>query len=189
MILVIYSPCILSPYLSYKGYEDEIDENNIKLYNKFVEIMYKYKDKVIFRSYLCPETLLTLSIPRLPASREIYERIGMKEISNIISSWIDNLIRELNPEKIIFIGRKYSPTCGVNGTYRIKENENIDKIFEYWIERKIDKKEMKEKMYKKDGEPGILIEELMKKFNNIIFIDIDNKNIEESLNKLEELLK
>ncbi len=192
MKLVIYSPCIENPSVTYKGPESENYETVKYLYQRFAEIKAKYKD-VIFRPYPCPEFLLTLSAPRVPCSKEMYEALGMKKIAIIITQWIKKLVEELKPEKVIIVGKKYSPTCGVTGTYKLKDKTLLEKLLPYAVNQDLNRsKEIKGNMQRVEGESGVLMEILKKELPYAMFVDIDGSSIEtieRDLSKLEKLLE
>ncbi len=42
--------------------------------------------------------------PRAPASREVYERLGMRERAKVIAEFIGRVLTEERPERVVFVG-------------------------------------------------------------------------------------
>ncbi len=134
-------------------------------------------------AYPCPEFEL-IGWPRAPASREVYERLGMRERAKAIADFIGRILTEEKPEKVVFVGVKGSPTCGVFHT----SSSNPDKypyraMQEFFYlgkkERIQHSKELvKEQNFELKPLPGILFEILMARFPEGVYFEFDKEDVE-----------
>ena len=127
--------------------------------------------------YPCPETLI-YSVPRCPCSKNVYEKTKVKENCVKIAKAIKFITEKLKPKKLIIVGIKYSPTCGVFHT-SYSEDFDVDKI------KPEEYDEIKKKMLKKEGE-GILFE-ILKKEINAIYIEVYKDDFTDLLKVLFEI--
>ncbi|NJE09037.1 DUF523 domain-containing protein [Thermococcus sp. M39] len=184
--LIVIAPCLLSPFIVYRGPK----EKEYRTASTLMELFGKYHYLKIL-AYPCPEFLL-LGFPRAPASKEVYEKLGMREYAKRVAEFIAKSIEEEQPSRVIFIGVKGSPTCGVFHTTssdsekypyeRIEEFKKLPREERFKIAEEIAKDF---KLVKGDG---ILFEILKAKVEGI-YLEIDKDNLEKSLSKLDNLLK
>ncbi|MDI3475829.1 MAG: hypothetical protein PWQ95_1557 [Thermococcaceae archaeon] len=189
MKLLVIAPCLLSPFYVYRGPKEKEYETARRLRELIGELGEEWQ----VLAYPCPEYEL-ISWPRAPASREVYERLGMRARAKIIADFIGRVLTEEKPEKVVFVGVKGSPTCGVFHTsssnpesypYRamgeffyLRKDERIERSKELVREQNFELKPM----------PGILFEILMASFPEGIYIEFDKEDIEGSLKRLEVVL-
>ncbi|WP_048149914.1 hypothetical protein [Palaeococcus ferrophilus] len=189
MKLLIIAPCLLSPFYVYRGPKEKEYETSRRL-RKFIG---ELGDEWEVLAYPCPEFEL-VGWPRAPASREVYERLGMRERAKIIADFIGRVLTDEKPEKVVFVGVKGSPTCGVFTTsssdpdrypYRamgeffyLGKGERIKRSKELVREQNFELKPL----------PGILFEILMARFPEGFYVEFDKDDIEGSIKRLEEAL-
>jgi len=187
--LLIISPCLLSPFHVYRGPKGKEYETARLLRELIGELDGEWQ----VLAYPCPEFEL-IGWPRAPASREVYERLGMRERAKVIADFIGRVLTEEKPEKVIFVGVKGSPTCGVFHTSSSDPESYpyraMQEFFYLSKEERIkrSKELVKEQGFKLVKMPGILFEILTARFPEATYIEFDKDNIEESLKRLEEHL-
>ncbi|WP_297437636.1 hypothetical protein [Thermococcus sp.] len=190
MKLLIIAPCLLSPFYVYRGPK----EKEYMTARLLRELIGELGDGWQVLTYPCPEYEL-IGWPRAPASREVYERLGMRERAKAIADFIGRALTEEKPEKIVFIGVRGSPTCGIFHTsssdpesypYRtMQEFFYMDKGERIERSREI----VKEQGFKLVKVPGILFEILMARFPEAVYVEFDKDDIEGSIKEMEEKLK
>jgi dephospho-CoA kinase len=187
MTLIVISPCLLSPYFVYRGPK----EKEYKTSKALTRFLAKYLNNVRILAYPCPEFLL-LGFPRAPAIKEVYERLGMREAVERVVEFIERVIKEEKPSKVIFIGVKGSPTCGVFHTSssdpnkypyeRMEEFKRLSKEERFKLAKEIAKD------FKLINGEGLLFELLKSRIKGV-YLEFDKDNIMDSLKKIEEALK
>jgi len=176
--LIVIAPCLLSPFTVYRGPK----EKEYRTASALMRLFGKYHYLKIL-TYLCPEFLF-LGFPRLPASKEVYEKLGMREYAKKVAEFIERVIKEENPSRVILIGVKGSPTCGVFHTTSSDPEEYFyEKIEEFKKLPREERFKIAEEIAKDfklvEGE-GILFEILKGKIEGI-YLEVDKDNLEESL--------
>ncbi|NJE26051.1 DUF523 domain-containing protein [Thermococcus sp. MV5] len=190
MKIIVLAPCLLSPFYVYRGPKDKEYKTSKELLNLFA----KHAEEIRVLTYPCPEYKL-IGWPRPPMSKEVLEKLGMSETARTIVDFIERVLTEEKPEKLIFVGVKGSPTCGVFYTtssdpekfpYRVTEG------FSYLNKReriKRSKELMKEQNFKVILGEGVLFQILKERFPEAIYLEFDKDNIEESLKQLNKHFK
>lgn len=190
MIMIVLAPCLLSPFYVYRGAK----EKEYKTSEKLLGFLSEYKNRIKMLTYPCPEYEL-IGWPRPPMSKEIFEKLGMKEKAEDIADFIGRVLTEEKPEKVIFLGVKGSPTCGVfNTTSSNPERFPYKVIQEFFYlpkeERiKRSKELMKEQEFKLIPGEGVLFEILKKRFPDFVYIEFDKDRIEESIERLKKVIE
>jgi len=190
MKLLIIAPCLLSPFYVYRGPKGKEYETARLLRELIGELGEDWQ----VLAYPCPEFEL-LGWPRAPASREVYEGLGMRERANRVADFIGRVLTEEKPGRVVFIGVKGSPTCGVFHT-----TSSDPKSYPYPVmreffymgkeDRLIRSKEIVEKGgFKLVSGPGLLFEELMKRFPDAEFLEFDKDDIRSSMKRTARALK
>ncbi|HDH44260.1 MAG TPA: DUF523 domain-containing protein, partial [Thermococcus sp.] len=108
MKIIVLAPCLLSPFYVYRGPKDK----EYKTSNELLNLLAKHAEEITVLTYPCPEYKL-IGWPRPPMSKEVFEKLGMSETAKTIVDFIERVLTEEKPEKVIFVGVKGSPTCGV----------------------------------------------------------------------------
>ena len=189
MKLLIIAPCLLSPFYVYRGPKEK-EYETAKL---LTELIGELDEDWQVLAYPCPEFEL-IGWPRAPASREVFERLGMRERAKVIADFIGRVLTEEKPEKAIFVGVKGSPTCGVFHTSSSDPESYpysaMQEFFYLSKEERIkrSKELVKEQNFRLVEMPGVLFEILMARFPEGTYIEFDKDNIEESLERLKEHL-
>jgi len=190
MKIIVLAPCLLSPFYVYRGPKDK----EYKTSNELLNLLAKHAEEIRVLTYPCPEYKL-IGWPRPPMSKEVFEKLGMSETAKTIVDFIERVLTEEKPEKVIFVGVKGSPTCGVFYTtssdpekfpYRIIEE------FSYLNKKeriKLSKELMEEQNFKVIPGGGVLFQILKNRFPEAIYLEFDKDNIEESLKQLDKHFK
>lgn len=190
MKIIVLAPCLLSPFYVYRGPKDK----EYKTTNELLNLLAKHAEEIRVLTYPCPEYKL-IGWPRPPMSKEVFEKLGMSETAKTIVDFIERVLTEEKPEKVIFVGVKGSPTCGVFYTtssdpekfpYRIIEE------FSYLNKKeriKLSKELMEEQNFKVIPGGGVLFQILKNRFPEAIYLEFDKDNIEESLKQLDKHFK
>ncbi|USH00615.1 hypothetical protein K1720_03990 [Thermococcus argininiproducens] len=189
MRIIVLAPCLLSPFYVYRGPKDKEYKTSKELLN----LLAKHAEEIRVLTYPCPEYKL-IGWPRPPMSKEVFEKLGMPEVAKTIVNFIERALTEEKPEKIIFVGVKGSPTCGVFHTTSSDPEKfpyRVIKEFSY-LNKEERIKESKELMEEQNfrvilGE-GVLFQILKERFPDAIYLEFDKDNIEESLKKLSKQL-
>lgn len=190
MKLLIIAPCLLSPFYVYRGPKEK-EYETAKLLR---ELIGELGEDWQVLAYPCPEFEL-IGWPRAPASREVYERLGMRERAKVIADFIGRVLTEERPERVVFVGVKGSPTCGVFHTSSSDpESYPYSAMQEFFYLSKEERIKRSKELVKEQGfklveMPGILFEILMARFPEATYIEFDKDNIEESLERLKEHLR
>ncbi|MEO2151483.1 MAG: hypothetical protein ABGW50_02355, partial [Thermococcus sp.] len=108
MNLLIIAPCLLSPFYVYRGPK----EKEYMTARELRKLVGELGDEWQVLAYPCPEFEL-IGWPRPPMGRESFERLGMRERVQVIADFIGRVLTEEKPERVVFVGVKGSPTCGV----------------------------------------------------------------------------
>lgn len=103
--MLVLAPCLLSPYLVYRGAK----EKDLVVAREVRKLLGRYPTVEVL-SYPCPEFVLH-GFPRPPATREVYERLGMREVAEKIAAFIQRVVVEERPAHLVLLGVKGSPTC------------------------------------------------------------------------------
>ncbi|AEK73564.1 hypothetical protein GQS_08350 [Thermococcus sp. 4557] len=189
MKLLIVAPCLLSPFYVYRGPKEKEYETAKRLRELIGELDEDWQ----VLAYPCPEYEL-IGWPRAPASREVFERLGMRERAKVIADFIGRVLTEERPERVVFVGVKGSPTCGVFHTSSSDpESYPYSAMQEFFYlskeERLKHSKELvKEKGFKLVAMPGILFEILMARFPEGTYIEFDKGDIEGSRERVKSVL-
>jgi len=190
MNLLIIAPCLLSPFYVYRGPKEKEYETAKRLR----ELIGKLGEEWQVLAYPCPEYEL-IGWPRAPASREVYERLGMRERAKITADFLGRVLTEERPEKVVFVGVKGSPTCGVFHTSSgDPESYPYSAMQEFFYLSKEERlKRSKELVEGQDFElkplPGILFEILMARFPGEVYIEFDKEEVEKSVGEIQEKIK
>ncbi|WP_297421748.1 hypothetical protein [Thermococcus sp.] len=189
MNLLVIAPCLLSPFYVYRGPKGKEYETAKRLR----KVIGKLGDDWQVLAYPCPEYAL-IGWPRAPASREVYERLGMHERAKVIADFIGRVLTEEKPEKVVFLGVKDSPTCGVfhtsssdPGGYPYRAMQEF-----FYMSRgeriKRSKELVEEQGFRLVKMPGILFEILMTRFPEALYLEFDKDDVEESVERVREAL-
>lgn len=189
MKLLVIAPCLLSPFYVYRGPKEK-EYETAKLLR---ELIGELDENWQVLAYPCPEYKL-VGWPRAPASREVYERLGMRERAKVIADFIGRVITEERPEKVVFLGVKGSPTCGVFHTSSSDpEGYPYMAMQEFFYlnkegRLKRSKELVMEQNFRLVQMPGILFEILMARFPEGTYIEFDKDDIEGSIERLRNVL-
>lgn len=189
MKLLVIAPCLLSPFYVYRGPKEKEYETAKWLR----ELIGKLGDEWKVLAYPCPEYAL-IDWPRAPASREVYERLGMRERAKLIADFIGRVLTEEKPEKVVFLGVKGSPTCGVFHTSSSDPERYPYRAMQefFYLSKEERLKRSKELVREQDFKlvkmPGILFEILTARFPEGTYIEFDKDDLEGSLKKVKEAL-
>ncbi|WP_297535784.1 hypothetical protein [Thermococcus sp.] len=190
MNLLIVAPCLLSPFYVYRGPKEKEYLTAKELRKLIGELGEEWQ----VLTYPCPEFEL-IGWPRPPMGRESFERLGMRERVQVIADFIGRVLTEEKPERVVFIGVKGSPTCGVFHTTSNDPNSfDYGLIPAFFYMDKEKRLEESRKVVEKFGfevkeGPGLLFEELMERFPEAEFLEFDKDDVEESVKRLEKALK
>ena len=190
MKIIVLAPCLLSPFYVYRGPKDK----EYKTSNELLNLLAKHAEEITVLTYPCPEYKL-IGWPRPPMSKEVFEKLGMSETAKTIVDFIERVLTEEKPEKVIFVGVKGSPTCGVFYTTSSDPEKFPYKIIEEFSylnkkERiKLSKELMEEQNFKVIPGGGVLFQILKNRFPEAIYLEFDKDNIEESLKQLDKHFK
>jgi len=190
MNLLVIAPCLLSPFYVYRGPK----EKEYEAAKRLRELIGELGDEWQVFAYPCPEFEL-ISWPRAPASREVYERLGMHERAKVIADFIGRVLTEEKPEKVVFVGVKGSPTCGVFHTSSSDPESYPYRAMQefFYLSKEERLKRSKELVGEQEFRlvkmPGILFEILMARFPEGVYIEFDKGDIEGSLTRLRDALQ
>ncbi len=190
MNLLIIAPCLLSPFYVYRGPK----EKEYRTARELRKLVGKLGDEWQVLAYPCPEFEL-IGWPRAPASREVFERLGMRERVQVIADFIGRVLTEEKPERVVFVGVKGSPTCGVFHTTsndpKSYPYSAMQEFFYLSKEERIkrSKELVKEQNFRLVEMPGVLFEILMARFPEAVYIEFDKDNIEKSAKEIQKKLK
>ncbi len=189
MNLLIIAPCLLSPFYVYRGPKEKEYETAKRLR----ELIGKLGDEWQVFAYPCPEYAL-IGWPRAPASREVYERLGMRERAKVIADFVGRVLAEEKPEKVVFLGVKGSPTCGVFHTSSSDPDgypyQTMQEFFYLGKEERLKRSKglVGEQGFRLVKMPGVLFEILMARFPEGTYIEFDKDDLEGSVETLKEAL-
>ncbi|NJE03994.1 hypothetical protein [Thermococcus sp. MV11] len=189
MKLLVIAPCLLSPFYVYRGPKEK-EYRTAQLLRKFIGEL--GEDWQVL-AYPCPEFEL-IGWPRAPASREVYGRLGMRERAKVIADFIGRVLTEERPEKVVFIGVKGSPTCGVFHTSSSDpEGYPYSAMQEFFYlgkeERVRRSREIVEgQNFKLVKMPGILFEILTARFPEGVYVEFDKDDVEGSMERVKSVL-
>ena len=190
MKLLIIAPCLLSPFYVYRGPKEKEYETARLLRELIGELDENWQ----VLAYPCPEFEL-LGWPRAPASREVYEGLGMRERAKGIADFIGRVLTEEKPERIVFMGVKGSPTCGVfHTTSSDPKSYPYPTMQKFFYMNKEDRVTRSREIVEGHGfklvnGPGLLFEELQKRFPDAEFLEFDKEDIKGSMERIERRLK
>ncbi|MBP1911241.1 hypothetical protein [Thermococcus stetteri] len=189
MNLLIIAPCLISPFYVYRGPKGKEYETARRLRKLIGEL----GDEWQVLAYPCPEYEL-IGWPRAPASREVYKRLGMRERARIIADFIGRVLTEEKPEKVVFVGVKGSPTCGVFHTSSSDPDRYpytaMQEFFYLSKEERLERSRelVKGQNFELRPLPGILFEILMARFPEEVYVEFDKEDVKGSIKRLEEVL-
>lgn len=189
MKLLIIAPCLLSPFYVYRGPKEK-EYETAKLLR---ELIGELGEDWQVLAYPCPEFEL-IGWPRAPASREVFERLGMRERAKVIADFIGRVLTEERPAKVVFVGVKGSPTCGVFHTSSSDpESYPYSAMQEFFYLSKEERLKRSKELVKEQGfklveMPGILFEILMARFSEVTYIEFDKEDIEGSMERVKSVL-
>jgi predicted secreted protein len=189
MKLLVIAPCLLSPFYVYRGPK----EKEYKTARRLRKLVGDLGEEWQVLVYPCPEYEL-IGWPRAPASREAYERLGMRERARRIADFIGRVLTEEKPEKVVFLGVKGSPTCGVFHTTSSDPDEYpYVAMQEFFYLSKEERMKRSKELVEEGGfelkpMPGILFEVLMPRFPEAIYLEFDKDDVEESLRRVQDAL-
>jgi len=187
--MIVTAPCLISPFYVYRGPK----EKEYRTSKELLSFLSEYKDKINVLIYPCPEYKL-IGWPRPPMSKEVFEKLGMSETAKTIVDFIERVLTEEKPEKIIFLGVKGSPTCGVFNTTSSNPEKFPYKSIQKFLhlskdERMMQSKElMKEQEFKVVPGEGVLFEILKNRFPEAVYFEFDKDNIDESIEELKKVI-
>ncbi|EHR78523.1 hypothetical protein OCC_11292 [Thermococcus litoralis DSM 5473] len=190
MKLLIMAPCLLSPFYVYRGAK----EKEYKTSEKLLSFLAEHKGEMKILTYPCPEYEL-IGWPRPPMSKEVFEKLGMGEKAENIADFIGRVLTEEKPEKIIFLGVKGSPTCGVFHTTSSNPEtfpyKAIQEFFYLPKEERINRSKelIKEQSFEVVPGEGVLFEVLKRRFPDAVYLEFDKDSIEKSIEKLKEAVE
>ncbi len=190
MNLLVIAPCLLSPFYVYRGPKEKEYETARRLR----ELIGKLGDGWGVFAYPCPEYAL-IGWPRAPASREVYERLGMRERAKVIADFIGRVLTEEKPEKVVFVGVKGSPTCGVFHTSSSDpESYPYRAMGEFFYLSKEERLKRSKELVKEQGfklveMPGILFEILMARFPEAVYLEFDKEEVKGSIERMRKVLR
>ncbi|AEO14013.1 hypothetical protein [Thermococcus sp. AM4] len=190
MNLLIVAPCLLSPFYVYRGPK----EKEYRTARELRKLIGELGEEWQVLTYPCPEFEL-IGWPRPPMGRESFERLGMRERVQVVADFIGRVLTEEKPERVVFIGVKGSPTCGVfHMTSNDPDSFDYGLIPAFFYMDKEKRLEESRKVVEKFGfevkaEPGLLFEELMERFPEAEFLEFDKDDVEESVKRLKNALK
>jgi len=190
MKLLVIAPCLLSPFYVYRGPKRKEYETAKQLR----ELVGKLGDEWQVLAYPCPEYAL-IGWPRAPASREVYERLGMRERAKVIADFIGRVLTDEGPERVVFVGVKGSPTCGVFHTSSSDpESYPYRAMQEFFYLSKGERLERSKELVRERGfrlvnTPGILFEILRARFPEAVYVEFDKEDITGSVGRIKEALE
>lgn len=190
MKLLITAPCLLSPFYVYRGPK----EKEFKTAEGLRELLAELGDEWQVLAYPCPEYEL-IGWPRPPMSREVYMHLGMVEKAKTIADFIGRILTEEKPEKVIFLGVKGSPTCGVFHTTKSNPDDfDFKAMQEFFYLSKGERLERSKEVMEKAGfklvpGEGILFEVLKDRFPEAVYLEFDKDDIERSVERVKEALR
>ncbi len=180
--LVIYAPCLDNPFLVYIGAR----KKEIETTKRWTEIKREFMDRgFLFFSYFCPETIVD-GWPRPPAGWQYYA----ERIPEWIIEHMEKIVSDVKPDRLVFVGIRNSPVCGVRNTAEGEVPETLSDAFRQadMETRQALKKEAYRYMRVVDG-PGALMRKLRERFPNAEFIDLDKGNLEKGFKEVKEMLE
>ncbi|WP_456365412.1 hypothetical protein [Thermococcus sp.] len=190
MNLLIIAPCLLSPFYVYRGPKEKEYETARRLRKLLGELGEEWQ----VLAYPCPEFEL-IGWPRAPASREAYEKLGMRERAKVIADFIGRVLTEEKPEEVVFLGVKGSPTCGVFHTSSSDPKRYPYRAMQefFYMDKgerlKRSKELVGEQGFKLVKMPGILFEILTARFPEGLYLEFDKGNIEKSVREMQKRLE
>ncbi|ACJ16934.1 hypothetical protein, conserved [Thermococcus onnurineus NA1] len=189
MNLLIIAPCLLSPFYVYRGPKEKEYKTAEELRKLFAQL----GDEWQVLAYPCPEYEL-IGWPRPPMSREAYMHLGMVEKAKTIADFIGRVLTEEMPEKVVFLGVRGSPTCGVFHTSSSDPESYPYKAVQefFYLSKEERLKRSKELVMEQNFRlvqmPGILFEILMARFPEAVYVEFDKEDIEDSIERVKEAL-
>ncbi len=184
--MAVVAPCLLSPYTVYRG----AVEKDVAAAAAVRACLGRHPD-VDLLSFPCPEFIL-LGFPRPPAPREVYERLGMREVAERVAAFIERVIAEEAPGHVVLVGVKGSPTCAAATT-----SSGDPDSYPYDLRERFRSLPKGERLrvaagiaasFGSVGRPGILFELLRTRVVGT-YLDFDKDRIPESVASLEAALR
>jgi len=189
MNLLIIAPCLLSPFYVYRGPKEK-EYETARLLREFIGGLGEGWQVL---AYPCPE-FEVMGWPRPPMGREDFEGLGMRERARKTADFIERVLAEEKPERVVFLGVRGSPTCGAFHTTSNQKPLGPGLAVEFSRmdkgERLLRSREIIEGFgfEVKEG-PGLLFEELIKRFPDAEFLEFDKDDIRGSMERTERALK
>jgi len=182
--MLVVAPCLISPYLVYRGAKGK----DLAAAWAVRELLGGRHPQVEVLSYPCPEFIL-LGFPRAPATREVYERLGMWEVAERVAAFIVRVIAEERPERLVLVGVKGSPTCAARITTCGAPKAHPDHLLEEFRglpkEERIERAREITRDFRPAERPGILFELLGERVAGT-YLDFDKDDIPGSVAALAE---
>ncbi len=184
--MLVIAPCLLSPYTVYRGAKGK----DIAAARAVRELLGRHTQVEVL-AYPCPEFIL-LGFPRPPATVEMYERLGLGEVAARVAAFIERVIVEENPQRVVLVGVKGSPTCAAFATTSGDPGGYPPRLIEEFKdlakeERLQRARELARPFRPREG-PGILFELLRRRVTGT-YLDFDKDRITASVEALEAALR
>ena len=176
----------MSPFLVYRGAKGK----DLATSRAVRELLARYP-QVELLSYPCPEFIL-LGFPRAPATREVYQRLGMGEVASRVAAFIKRVIAEERPPRVVLVGVKGSPTCAAS----ITSSSDPD-VYPYHLLEEFGRLPKEERIarardisrdFRPAERPGILFELFRSELQGT-YLDFDKDDVPGSIAALEEVLE
>lgn len=183
--MLVVAPCLLVPYLVYRG----AGGKELAAASALRGLLCRDAGLALL-SYPCPEFIL-LGFPRPPAPREVYERLGMREVAGKVAAFIERVVAEERPAHLVLVGVRGSPTCAAHTTssgspeeypyHRMEGFKDLEKGKRFALAREI------ARGFLPASRPGILFE-LVKERVEGTYLDFDKDDVQGSMGVLEAAL-
>ena len=183
--MLVIAPCLLSPYLVYRGAKGK----DLAAAREVRKLLGRHPEVEVL-AYPCPEFIL-LGFPRPPATREVYERLGMREVAGRVAAFIALVIAEERPERVVLLGVKGSPTCAARVTTCGAPDAYPDHLLDEFKglpkEERIARAREISRDFRPAARPGILFELLRERIAGT-YLDFEKDRPQGSLAALEEAI-
>ena len=183
--MIVVAPCLLSPYFVYRGARGK----DLAAARGVRELLGRHPGVEVL-SYPCPEFIL-LGFPRPPATREVYERLGMREAAEKVATFIARVIGEEHPDRVVLLGVEGSPTCAARittcGDPDAYPYHLLDEFRGLPKEERIHRARELSRDFRPARRPGILFELLRERVPGT-YLDLDKDRLQESLAAFEKAI-
>ncbi|MGY4706272.1 hypothetical protein ACVNPS_00755 [Candidatus Bipolaricaulota sp. J31] len=184
--MLVIAPCLLSPYTVYRGAVEKDLEAAAA-----VRGLLGRRPEVEVLAYPCPEFIL-LGFPRPPATVEMYERLGLGEVAARVAAFIERVIAEEEPRRVVLVGVKGSPTCAAftttSGDPDACSRELLDRFPSLPKGERLELARKIARSYRPREGPGILFDLLRRRVTGT-YLDFDKGRITASVESLEAALR